>query len=63
MCDGQHCVARTHRCVGKQGFSLRSIKFLVMDEADRMLSMDFEEPLDKILQVGTLAWLACRLWL
>jgi hypothetical protein len=35
-----------------QGFSLRSIKFLVMDEADRMLSMDFEEPLDKILQVA-----------
>ena len=34
-----------------QGFSLRTVKFLVMDEADRMLSMDFEESLDKILQV------------
>jgi len=25
-----------------KGFSLRSIKYLVLDEADRMLSMDFE---------------------
>ena len=33
-----------------KGFSLRSIKYLVMDEADRMLSMDFEEALNKILQ-------------
>jgi hypothetical protein len=34
-----------------KGFALRTVKFLVMDEADRMLSMDFEESLDKILQV------------
>ncbi len=40
-----------HGARAVQGFSLRSIKFLVMDEADRMLSMDFEESLDKILQV------------
>ena len=33
-----------------KGFSLRSIKFLVLDEADRMLSMDFEEAINKILQ-------------
>lgn len=33
-----------------KGFSLRSIRFLVMDEADRMLSMDFEEPIEKILR-------------
>ena len=26
-----------------KGFNLRTIKFLVLDEADRMLSMDFEE--------------------
>ena len=25
-----------------KGFNLRSLKFLVMDEADRMLNMDFE---------------------
>ena len=34
-----------------KGFSLRSLKFLVMDEADRMLSMDFEEEINKILAV------------
>jgi ATP-dependent RNA helicase DDX47/RRP3 len=33
-----------------KGFSLKSVKFLVMDEADRMLSMDFEEELTKILK-------------
>lgn len=32
-----------------RGFSLRTTKFLVMDEADRMLSMDFEEELNTIL--------------
>ncbi len=26
-----------------KGFSLRSLKFLVMDEADRILDMNFEE--------------------
>lgn len=34
-----------------KGFSLRSVKFLVLDEADRMLSMDFEEEINKILDV------------
>ena len=34
-----------------KGFSLRTVKFLVMDEADRMLSMDFEEEINKILAV------------
>merc|ERR1719456_299144 len=34
-----------------KGFHLRTIKYLVLDEADRILSMDFEEALDKILQV------------
>ncbi|KAJ8607682.1 hypothetical protein CTAYLR_007297 [Chrysophaeum taylorii] len=33
-----------------KGFSLRSTQCLVMDEADRMLSMDFEKELDAILQ-------------
>ncbi|CAM9639580.1 unnamed protein product [Ectocarpus fasciculatus] len=32
-----------------KGFSLRSLKYLVLDEADRMLSMDFEEEINKIL--------------
>ncbi|KAA8496381.1 putative ATP-dependent RNA helicase DDX47 [Porphyridium purpureum] len=32
-----------------RGFSLRSVKFLVLDEADRLLNMDFEKELDKIL--------------
>ncbi|CAJ0939434.1 unnamed protein product, partial [Mesorhabditis belari] len=34
-----------------KGFSLRALKFLVMDEADRILNMDFEVDLDKILKV------------
>eukprot|EP00123_Amoebidium_parasiticum_P000717 comp11597_c0_seq1/m.6079 comp11597_c0_seq1/g.6079 ORF comp11597_c0_seq1/g.6079 comp11597_c0_seq1/m.6079 type:complete len:437 (-) comp11597_c0_seq1:299-1609(-) len=34
-----------------KGFHLRSLKYLVMDEADRMLTMDFEEEVDKILKV------------
>ncbi|RYY32921.1 DEAD/DEAH box helicase, partial [archaeon] len=32
-----------------RGFSLRSIKYLVLDEADRMLSLDFEEAINTIL--------------
>ena len=32
-----------------KGFSLRSIRYLVMDEADRMLSLDFEEAINTIL--------------
>merc|ERR1719327_205809 len=34
-----------------KGFHLRTIKYMVMDEADRLLSMDFDEALDKILEV------------
>uniref|UniRef100_A0A914ZBS0 RNA helicase n=1 Tax=Parascaris univalens TaxID=6257 RepID=A0A914ZBS0_PARUN len=34
-----------------KGFNLRALKFLVMDEADRILNMDFEVELDKILKV------------
>ncbi|CAF4469500.1 unnamed protein product, partial [Adineta steineri] len=34
-----------------KGFSLRSIRYLVMDEADRILNMDFEVDLDKILRI------------
>ena len=35
-----------------KGFNLKAIKYLVMDEADRILNMDFEVELDKILKVG-----------
>lgn len=33
-----------------KGFSLRSARFLVLDEADRMLSLDFEEAINTILE-------------
>lgn len=32
-----------------KGFHLRKIKYLIIDEADRMLSMDFENEINKIL--------------
>jgi ATP-dependent RNA helicase DDX47/RRP3 len=34
-----------------KGFNLRCVKYLVMDEADRILNMDFEAEVDKILKV------------
>lgn len=34
-----------------KGFSLRTMKYLVMDEADRLLDMDFGPIIDKILKV------------
>lgn len=34
-----------------KGFHLKSLKFLVMDEADRMLSMDFEKEITELLSV------------
>lgn len=33
-----------------RGFNLKMLKFLVMDEADRILNMDFEAEVDKILR-------------
>lgn len=32
-----------------KGFNLKALKYLVMDEADRILNMDFEVEVDKIL--------------
>ena len=32
-----------------KGFSLRTVQYLVLDEADRMLSLDFEEDINTIL--------------
>ncbi|KAK9470216.1 ATP-dependent RNA helicase [Dipodascopsis tothii] len=34
-----------------KGFSLRGLKYLVMDEADRLLDMDFGPIIDKLLQI------------
>lgn len=34
-----------------KGFNLRSVKYLVMDEADRILNMDFEAEVAKILTI------------
>ncbi|KAK9467513.1 P-loop containing nucleoside triphosphate hydrolase protein [Lipomyces arxii] len=34
-----------------KGFSLRNLKYLVMDEADRLLDMDFGPIIDKLLQL------------
>ena len=34
-----------------QGFSLKALKHLVLDEADRLLNMDFEQEIDQILKV------------
>jgi ATP-dependent RNA helicase DDX47/RRP3 len=34
-----------------KGFQLRKLRYLIMDEADRMLSLDFEEELNTILDV------------
>ncbi|KAG8182407.1 hypothetical protein JTE90_018298 [Oedothorax gibbosus] len=33
-----------------KGFNLKALKFLIMDEADRILDMDFEQEVDKILK-------------
>lgn len=35
----------------RQGFSLKGLKHLVLDEADRLLNMDFEAEIDQILRV------------
>lgn len=34
-----------------KGFSMRSVRFLVLDEADRLLNMDFEAEIDAVLSV------------
>ncbi|PPQ67665.1 LOW QUALITY PROTEIN: hypothetical protein CVT25_012693 [Psilocybe cyanescens] len=34
-----------------KGFSLRTLKFLVLDEADRLLNLEFSEAIDKILKL------------
>ena len=41
-----------------KGFNLKSLKHLVLDEADRLLNMDFEQEIDQILKVipKVLSW-------
>jgi hypothetical protein len=34
-----------------KGFSLKSLKYLILDEADRLLDMDFGPIIDKILKI------------
>jgi superfamily II DNA/RNA helicase len=34
-----------------QGFTLKRVQHLVLDEADRLLNMDFEEEINQILKV------------
>ena len=34
-----------------KGFHLRHLKYLVLDEADRLLDMEFKEPISKILEI------------
>jgi ATP-dependent RNA helicase DDX47/RRP3 len=38
-----------------QGFNLKTLKHLVLDEADRLLNMDFEQEIDQILKVAAQA--------
>ena len=42
---------RGARAAPRQGFSLKALKHLVLDEADRLLNMDFEAEIDQILRV------------
>lgn len=39
-------VVRSH----ETGFNMKTVKYLVLDEADRLLNMDFEAELDEILR-------------
>ena len=34
-----------------KGFHLKSLKFLVLDEADKLLNMDFEKEINAILDI------------
>lgn len=39
-----------HHIENTKGFSVNGVEYLVMDEADKLLSMNFEEALDKIIE-------------
>jgi hypothetical protein len=42
-----------------KGFSLKALKHLVLDEADKLLDMDFEQEIDQILKVRLLGCHCC----
>ncbi|MCO5549080.1 hypothetical protein L7F22_002546 [Adiantum nelumboides] len=53
---GPHVVVGTpgrfaYHLANTKGFNLRSLKFLVLDEADRLLDLDFEQEMDEILKL------------
>jgi len=54
MCETHFACSAPDAIEISQGFSLRQLQHLVLDEADRILSLDFEEELDQILQACTL---------
>jgi ATP-dependent RNA helicase DDX47/RRP3 len=39
-----------HHLENTKGFSLSGLKYLIIDEADKILAMDFERQLDQILE-------------
>ena len=43
--------ACTEVSISMQGFSLVKLRHLVLDEADRLLNMDFEQEIDQILKI------------
>jgi superfamily II DNA/RNA helicase len=43
-------IAQSALYVDLQGFSLKALRHLVLDEADRLLNMDFEQEIDQILK-------------
>ena len=46
----QVCIQDTQSRPVAQGFSLKGLRHLVLDEADRLLNMDFEQEIDQILK-------------
>ena len=46
-----------------KGFSLKLLKHLVLDEADRLLHMDFEQEIDQILKVIPKVCAALLMWM
>lgn len=47
-----------------KGFNLKSLKYLVLDEADKLLNMDFEEEITKMLTLipKVCDFLMCEKW-
>jgi ATP-dependent RNA helicase DDX47/RRP3 len=34
-----------------KGFNLKSLRYLILDEADKLLNMDFEKEINSILEI------------